>query len=206
MSEAEFLARHDVSRETLERLHAYEALLRKWNVAINLIAKSTLEAIWSRHFLDSAQVFGLSPESARLWADLGSGGGFPGMIAAILSADAGRTTGFTLVESDLRKAAFLSTVAREIGLDVRVLANRTEALTPICADILSARAVAPLEKLVGYAKLHLAPEGVALFSKGATHRGELRQALEKYRFSHISVASLTDPDAVIYQIRDISFV
>ena len=133
MSEAEFLARHDVSRETLERLHAYEALLRKWNVAINLIAKSTLEAIWSRHFLDSAQVFGLSPESARLWADLGSGGGFPGMIAAILSADAGRTTGFTLVESDLRKAAFLSTVAREIGLDVRVLSDRAEALTPICA-------------------------------------------------------------------------
>lgn len=206
MSEAEFLSNYDVSRETLARLQIYDSLLRKWNTAINLIAKSTLEVIWSRHFLDSAQVFRLAPADARLWVDLGSGGGFPGMIAAILSADAGRATGFALVESDLRKAAFLATVARELGLDVCVLPARAEALPPSGADILSARAVAPLERLVGYAKRHLAPEGVALFQKGATHRDELRLALEKYRFSYLSFDSQTDPDAVIYQIKDITLV
>jgi 16S rRNA (guanine527-N7)-methyltransferase len=123
------------------------------------------------------------------------------MIAAILSADAGRTTRFTLVESDVRKAAFLSTVSRELGLDVLVLSERVETLAPLSADVLSARALAPLEKLIEYAKRHLAPDGVALFPKGAKHADELQQAIDKHHFSYRAAKSLTDPDAVIYQIR-----
>jgi len=201
MSEAEFLAARNVSRETLQQLRAYDALLRRWNGAINLVSKSTLDAVWSRHFLDSAQLFALASEGAQIWVDLGSGGGFPGMIAAILSADAGRKTQFTLVESDVRKAAFLATVSRDLGLGVRVLSERVEALAPLRADILSARALAPLDKLIEYAKRHLAPDGVALFPKGASHADELKQALDGHHFSYLTAKSLTDPDAVIYQIR-----
>lgn len=203
MSEAEFLVRHDVSRETLERLRIYEALLRKWNPAINLVSKSTLDQVWSRHFLDSAQIFDLADPSARTWADLGSGGGFPGLVVAILAAGRGRELGMTLVESDTRKAAFLMTVAREAGLTVAVKSERIEALSPLGADILSARALAPLVKLLEFSERHLRPGGQALFPKGANHAEELRQALETWSFSYDTIPSATDPDAVVYSLREI---
>lgn len=206
MSEAGFLAARDVSRETMERLKTYESLLRKWNPAINLVAKSTVDDLWARHFEDSAQIYDLAPESAGKWADLGSGGGFPGLVAAILAAGDGRTTAFTLVESDLRKAAFLSTVARETGLQVRVMPDRAEVLPPLGADVVSARALAPLEKLISFAARHLGPAGTALFAKGANHAAELAKALESWRFSYQAVASRTEPDAVIYKIEGISRV
>lgn len=206
MSEARFLAAHDVSRETLERLKTYESLLRKWNPAINLVGRSTVEDLWARHFEDSAQIYELAPESAEKWVDLGSGGGFPGLVAAILAAGDGRTTGFTLVESDLRKAAFLSTVVRETGLSVRVMPDRAEILPPQGADLVSARALAPLEKLISFAARHLAPSGTALFAKGANHAAELAKALESWHFSYQAIASQTDPDAVIYKIEGISRV
>ncbi|MCA8930663.1 MAG: 16S rRNA (guanine(527)-N(7))-methyltransferase RsmG, partial [Alphaproteobacteria bacterium] len=166
MSEACFLAERSVSRETLARLAAFAALLEKWNPAINLISAGTVAQIWTRHFLDSAQVFDLADAKSGLWADLGSGGGFPGLVAAILALEERPGLSFTLVESDRRKAAFLSTAARELGLPVRVMAERIEALPPLGADILTARALAPLPVLLGYAERHLQPGGRALFPKG----------------------------------------
>ena len=196
----------DVSRETLDRLQTYEALIRAWNPRINLVSASTLAALWTRHFGDSAQLFGLAPEGARLWADLGSGGGFPGLVIAILAAEARPTLSVTLVESDQRKAAFLATAARTLGLSVVVRAERIETLPPLGADVLSARALAPLDTLLGYAERHLAPGGVALFPKGATVDAELAHALEHWRFSYQKEPSKTAADGVVLIIGGISRV
>jgi 16S rRNA (guanine527-N7)-methyltransferase len=193
-----------VSRETKARLRHFEALLRKWNPAINLVAKATLDQFWNRHILDSTQIYTLDDTGSRAWADLGSGGGFPGLVVAILAKGEGRDLAVTLVESDRRKAAFLMTVARELDLTVRVLDQRIEALPPLGAGIISARALAPLADLLGHAVRHLAADGLALFPKGATHAAELRQALGSWRFSYRTTASVTDQNAVIYSIRGIT--
>lgn len=203
MNEGEALAGRLVSRETMQRLKAYEALLRKWNPAINLVSRSTLDRLWDRHFVDSAQIFDLCSARGRLWADLGSGGGFPGLVVAILAMERRSDLSVTLIESDQRKAAFLSTVAREVDAKVRVLPERIEAVPGLSADTLSARALAPLVKLLEYAELHLSPGGLALFPKGASHEDEISQALEKWRFSYEVTRSMTDASAVILSIRDI---
>jgi 16S rRNA (guanine527-N7)-methyltransferase len=194
----------DVSRETSERLEVFQALVRKWNPAINLVSRNSLEQMWERHVLDSAQIFSLSQSDAGLWADLGSGGGFPGLIVAILAADLKPDLRVALVESDQRKAAFLTTASQTLGLTTTVHATRIESLTPLAAEVLSARALAPLTDLLAHAERHLAPDGAALFPKGANHAAELGQALETWRFSYETHASATDPDAVIYSIRGLS--
>ncbi|GAB4381915.1 16S rRNA (guanine(527)-N(7))-methyltransferase RsmG [Albidovulum sp.] len=195
-----------VSRETLDRLEALAALLTRWNPRINLVSARTLPQLWTRHFLDSAQLLDLAPPAARHWADLGSGGGFPGLVVAILAAEQRPGLAVTLVESDQRKAAFLQTAARTLGLDLRVVAARIEAVPPLAADILSARALAPLPVLLSHAERHLAAGGTALFPKGASLARELAEALESWRFSHKKIASLTDPDSVILSIGGISRV
>jgi len=204
MSEQAFRDAYDVSRETSERLRIYAELIEKWNPVIDLVSRSTLGDLWTRHFVDSAQLYRLAAGDLRKWADLGSGGGFPGLVIAILAAGEGRPLDMTLVESDQRKAAFLATVARQTGLDLTVRAARIEALEPLGAQVLSARALAPLDQLVQHAARHLSPDGVALFPKGAQHAVELNRALEKARFSYEKVASATDPDAVIYRIWGVS--
>lgn len=204
-AESQFPGRN-VSRETMTRLTHYEALLRKWNPAINLVARSTLDRIWERHFRDSTQVFDLAPAAARCWVDLGSGGGFPGLVVAILAADERPDLRVTLVESDMRKAAFLTTVARETKIPATVLSKRIEELEPLEADVLSARALAPLDRLLAHAERHLAASGVAIFPKGAAWRDELRLALETWRFSYENSVSVTDPVATVLTIGGISRV
>lgn len=194
----------NVSRETLQRLDSYAALLKKWNPAINLVAGSTLGDLWSRHMLDSAQLVDLAPESARIWTDLGSGGGFPGLVVAILAAEKRPALEVALIESDLRKATFLRTVARETGLTVRVIPSRIEEAAPMGADVVSARALASLEKLLPLAERHLASGGIALFQKGATHRAEVAEALARWRFTVHNHASQTDPQAVVLRIGEIA--
>lgn len=206
MSEADFLRARNVSRETLERLRRYEALLRKWNPAINLVARSTLDQIWSRHFLDSTQLFDLAGLGWAHWADLGSGGGFPGLVVAVLAAETDPGALVTLIESDQRKAAFLMAAAREIGVTVTVRTDRVESTPPQAADILTARALAPLDKLLAFSDRHLTPTGTALFPKGANHAAELRRALESWRFSYEKTPSTTDPQAVVFSIKGISRV
>ncbi|PPB82656.1 16S rRNA (guanine527-N7)-methyltransferase [Albidovulum inexpectatum] len=196
----------DVSRETFERLRRYEDLLRKWTSRINLIGRSTITEIQERHIRDSIQVFDSVPDATGNWVDLGSGAGLPGMIVAILAVDERPDLKVTLVEADLRKSAFLATVARELGLDLRIEAQRIENIAPLGADVLSARALAPLPKLLEFAQRHMAPDGVAVFPKGARWQEELRQALEKWRFSYQNQPSVTEPDATILKIGGISRV
>ena len=202
----EFLQKQDVSRETLARLDRYAALLEKWNPAINLISKSTLAELWTRHFLDSAQIFDLCPPNAQSWADLGSGGGFPGLVVAILAAERAPDLRVTLAESDVRKATFLNTVAREVGVSVMIRPDRIESLSPLASDVLSARALAPLDQLLSFAALHLAPGGLALFPKGASHADELAKARVNWAFSVEETQSKTDPNAVILGIKGLAHV
>lgn len=194
-----------VSRETLERFEIYERLLLKWNSKINLVASSTLNKIWTRHFEDSAQLVRISKPSDQ-WVDLGSGAGFPGMAVAILLAELHPATKVVLVESDQRKSSFLRAVKRETGVKTEVLVSRIEALPPLNTDIVSARALAPLAKLLEYAKIHLSSEGHALFPKGATSEKEIEEALVHWEFDCERYKSSTVSNSVILKIGGIKRV
>lgn len=207
MSEVEtFAKRMDVSRETLTRLEKLEALLRKWNPAINLVSGQTLAQVWTRHFLDSAQLFDLAPASALTWADLGSGGGFPGLVVGVLALEKNPDLELTLVESDKRKAAFLLTAIRELGLSAHVRAERIEQAAPLNVEVLSARALAALPLLLEFSERHLRADGIALFPKGASWRDEVAQALQSWSFEYEALPSLTDADAVILKIKGLKRV
>ena len=196
----------DVSRETFERLEIYAGLLRKWNPKINLVAKSTLEDLWTRHIVDSAQIFGLVQHPIDHWVDLGSGAGFPGLVVAIMAMESGSPADVTLIESDARKCAFLRTVLRETGATAKVLTKRIEAAPSQNANILSARALADLSTLLEYAERHLVPSGTALFHKGATWKKELPDAQEKWKFDHRVVTSTTEEGPVVLSIAGVARV
>ncbi|MGR3661122.1 MAG: 16S rRNA (guanine(527)-N(7))-methyltransferase RsmG [Paracoccaceae bacterium] len=202
----QFISAIDVSRETIRKLDVFEVLLKKWNPAINLVGKSTLEHLWARHFLDSAQIFTISKHKSGHWVDIGTGGGFPGLVVAIMAAEKAPDLRFTFVESDRRKATFLQAAVREVDLKAAVLTERVENLNTLAADIISVRALASLDKLLGYAETHLKPDGQAIFLKGENFRKELREALEKWSFQSDEYASLTDKAAVILSIGDIKRV
>jgi 16S rRNA (guanine527-N7)-methyltransferase len=196
----------NVTRETIDRLSVHATLLKKWNPAINLVAKSTLNDIWTRHFLDSVQVFRAARQLSGHWLDIGTGGGFPGMVIAILAAERAPKLTFTFIESDARKAVFLQNVSRETGVSVNVLTQRAETAPPQAADVVSARAMAPLRDLLPLARRHLGPTGFSVFQKGATHRQEVKEALETWRFQSEEYASITDANAVILKLGDIRLV
>jgi 16S rRNA (guanine527-N7)-methyltransferase len=203
---AQFASVMNVSRETMSRLDCYEALIKKWNPSINLVAKSTLAQLWSRHFLDSAQILRLSRVSQGHWVDIGTGGGFPGLIIAAMTLETYPDLRFSFVESDLRKATFLRTAVRELGLSATVIADRAETTEPLHADVMSARALASLDKLLALAEIHLQPDGQAIFLKGAKYRKELSEALENWTFQSDEYPSLTDPTAMILSIGEIKRV
>ena len=197
----------DVSRETLGRLEQLGALLAKWNPAINLVAKSTLPEAWTRHILDSAQLFRLAPDRVSHWVDLGSGGGFPGLVIAVLASEFDSARRVTLVESDQRKATFLRQAAREMGLsNVAVLTDRIEQAAPLAGQVVSARALAPLPQLCAFAQRHLAPGGLALFPKGAKHAEEVAEAGREWHFDLTVHPSDTDSSAVVLELRTIRHV
>jgi 16S rRNA (guanine527-N7)-methyltransferase len=186
------------------RLRAFEALVRKWQAAINLVAASTLSDIWGRHIADSAQLWPLGPHDARRWVDLGSGGGFPGIVVAALAADAPEGPAVTLIESDGRKATFLRQASREMGLAVTVLDARAEEAPPRGADVVSARALAPLPQLLPLVQRHLLPGGTALLPKGRDHAAEVEAAREAgWSFELEAIPSITDPEARILRLQDL---
>lgn len=191
----------NVSRETLD---IYRDLLSKWSPKINLVSAQTLKDAGSRHFDDSLQVADLCPVGAETWADLGSGGGFPGAVVAMARKD--RDLAVTLVESDQRKAAFLRTVSRETGVPFKVITGRIEEIEPLDADVVSARALAPLEVLLGFMERHAKPDGIGVFMKGSTWQSEVDIARKKWRFTLKAHTSVTRPDAAILEIGGLSRV
>lgn len=195
------------------RLEAYAALVRRWQPAKNLVAPSTLPRLWSRHMADGAQAFAALPTADR-WLDLGSGAGFPGLVTAILLADRPGAH-VTLVESNGRKAAFLSTVARELRLPVTVRSDRIESLAergepPLDRiDAVSARALARLDLLLALAAPWLLNGAAAVFHKGQDFASELDETTQSWAFDLIKHQSKTDPDgciAVLTHVRRLGSV
>lgn len=195
-----------VSRETTEKLLQHRELVRKWTRHINLVAQATLDDYHERHLLDSAQLFVLRPPAGKHWVDLGSGGGFPGLVVAIIAQEHAPELRFTLIESDQRKAAFLTTAARELGVEPQIIAERAEEAPCQGADIVSARALAPLDRLLPMVAPHLAQHGRALLPKGANADAELAAALEYWRFDLQKIQSTTNPHATLLSIGDLQRV
>lgn len=188
-----------VSRETLEKLEAYEALLRKWQKAINLVGPNTLDDVPERHFFDSAQIFRYIPDVDVRLADLGSGAGFPGMVLAMLGVK-----DVHLVESDIRKATFLREVSRETETPVTIHDVRIEDCKIENVDVISARALAPLTDLLGHAA-RLATPGhsfYCLFAKGLQYREEIEKAQKKWVFEPETFPSETDMSGKILRIKE----
>jgi 16S rRNA (guanine527-N7)-methyltransferase len=196
------LAGGSVSRETIDRLRAFESLVQRWTPAINLVSKADLPSLWGRHIVDSAQLFWLAPAAAH-WVDLGSGGGFPGIVVAILAQACSPGMRTTLVESDLRKATFLRQAAQALDLQTVVLSKRIDEIPPLAADILSARALSPLPDLLGFADRHLQRDGVAIFPKGSRHAEEVAAARVAWTFDVTVQQSLSEPEAAILMIRNL---
>jgi 16S rRNA (guanine527-N7)-methyltransferase len=192
-----------LSQDEVRKLEIYAALLRKWNPSVNLVSPASLASSGKRHFADSLQLMDLRPSSVRHWADLGSGGGFPGMVIGILASTRGAPFQVTLVESDHRKAVFLETVSRETNAAVRIVPERIEACEPLKANVVSARALAPLGTLLGYADRHLAPNGTCLFLKGEAYLSEIADARKTWCFDCDAVSSKTAHDASILRITEI---
>ncbi|QHQ36602.1 16S rRNA (guanine(527)-N(7))-methyltransferase RsmG [Algicella marina] len=162
-----------VSRETMDRLTEYVSILLKWNKSINLIGRATETDIWNRHIADSYQVFAHRPASPTLWLDMGAGGGLPGIVIALLAQELKNSLKTVLIESDQRKCVFLESAARALDLDVVVISQRIETADSIGADVVSARALAPLEKLLALAGRHRAEDCTFLFPKGVNHKAEI---------------------------------
>ena len=194
----------NVSRETLEKLQQYHALLLKWQEKINLISPATVSTAWERHFIDSAQLSPLLPDAPQALYDLGSGAGFAGMVLAILRPD----IAVTFIESDAKKCAFLGTVSRETGIKVAIRNERIEAATVTLPppDLVTARALASLTELFGYvrpwAEIH--PAMRMIFPKGAQASEEIAAAKAAgWSFDCDEIPSKTDKAARILVITNL---
>ena len=192
----------DVSRETIKKLEEYVALVVKWNPKINLISKGDLEDIWDRHIEDSAQIISLT-EIGPSWVDLGSGGGFPGIVVAILLRSISPSTKVVLVESDGRKATFLRQVALKLDLNCDVLNKRIEVISIEENTVLSARALATLPKLLDIIQPLTHKDTVCLFMKGKNFSKELKLAQDTWSFDCDVVQSQTNAEAAVLVIRNI---
>lgn len=188
-------AKLDVSRETLRQLEAYVALVEKWQPRVNLVSLASLRDIWVRHIWDSAQLAAYIPDGSPRLVDVGSGAGFPGLVLAILTdADC------HLVESDQKKAIFLSTVIRECGLTATVHNDRVESLPCLQASIITARALAPLDRLLPLLADQLRPGTRCLFLKGAQAETELASLGAPANLSWDLHPSLTNPDGSVIDL------
>ncbi len=213
---AEFQNDTGVSRETLDRLTAYVDLLETWQKKINLIGPKTLSQVWRRHILDSAQIMALirHPPGGRIAAeegagppriliDLGSGAGFPGLVLAVMDREAQLPLEVHLIESDQRKCVFLREAARIAEVEVTVHETRAEDLTPFTADIITARACAPLDRLLGYAHRFWGPGTTGLFHKGQDVEKELVQATKSWSMVTQLCPSRSDPSGFIVSVNDL---
>jgi 16S rRNA (guanine527-N7)-methyltransferase len=187
----------NVSRETIEKFQAYLTLLEKWQRRINLVSNSTLAEAWQRHILDSGQLVAFYPPQTRQILDVGSGAGFPGLVLAIMG---GVTV--DLVESDQRKAVFLSTVIRELGLPAKVHNQRIETMPNLCPDVITARALAPVPKLLNLIETQLHSDGVCLFLKGASVEDELTNLQSYSTMVATTYPSLSGANGVVLELKN----
>ncbi len=194
-----FRAATGVSRETVTRLETYLSLLKKWQARINLVGGATLDDVWRRHVLDSAQLAPLLPSDGKVVVDLGTGAGFPGLVLALV---AGRHV--HLVESDQRKAVFLREAARACAAPVTVHAARIESLPPFEADAITARALAAVPKLLHLGVPHLKKYGILLLLKGQSVDRELTESRKTWKLTAEIFESRTDPSGRVLRIGEVS--
>lgn len=196
------LCHFDVSRETKEKLDDFARLVSKWNQRINLVSKTDVRHLWDRHIVDSVQIASLA-QNPENWLDLGSGGGFPSIVVAIVVQDK-KTQNMVCVESDARKCVFLKTAVRELGLNVNVQQVRAEDfLVTEPFEMVSARALAPLTKLLEYSTPLIKRSGFAIFPKGKNWKEEVRKAERSWSFDLDVIESLTDPEAAVLRLNNI---
>lgn len=200
-TEEDFRAQTNVSRETLERCKIYVDVLKDWNSRMNLVARSTLDDVWHRHMLDSAQVYPLISQDAKTLVDLGSGAGFPGLVLAAMGVP-----NVNLVESTGKKCAFLQAAANAMGVTIKIHNSRIEALNPFVADVITARALAPLDKLLGYAQRFSGPSTQHIYLKGQHIGDELTEAHKIWNMKVDRRPSITDPRGSVLSVCEVSHV
>jgi 16S rRNA (guanine527-N7)-methyltransferase len=194
-----FAALSGVSRETLARLEAYAELLVRWSVRINLVGVNTLDDLWRRHFLDSAQLLAHVPEGTQSLIDLGSGAGFPGLVLAISGVP-----GVELIEADARKCTFLREVARLAAAPVTIRNARIETVPAHVVDVVTGRGCAPLDRLLGLAQPFIGPDTLCLFPKGERANQELTAAQQAWTMDATFHDNCTDRRGVILCLRRVS--
>ncbi|UCH75436.1 MAG: 16S rRNA (guanine(527)-N(7))-methyltransferase RsmG [Rhodospirillales bacterium] len=199
MTPEAFAEAADVSRETLDALRRYAALLETWNRRINLVGHGSLPQLWHRHMLDSAQLFPLIADPSAPLVDLGSGAGFPGLVLAAMGA-----TNAHLIEADKRKCAFLAEAARVIGVRVTIHARRADKVPPFTANTVVSRATAPLPELLDMAEKFCNEYSILLFLKGRRVEEELTRARKAWNMRVDQIPSRTDPQGVILRLEAIS--
>ena len=187
-----------VSRETLARLEAYADLLTRWSAQINLVGRDTIADLWRRHFLDSAQLRPFVPDGAQSLIDLGAGAGFPGLVLAILGVP-----DVELVEADSRKAAFLREAARVTEASVTIRPCRVAAVPLHLVGVVTARALAPLDRLLDLAQPFLGPDTVCLFLKGERAGEELTLARKRWTMTVVLHNSIADPRGVVLRLHQV---
>jgi 16S rRNA (guanine527-N7)-methyltransferase len=195
---ADLAAEMGVSRETMERLEAYAALLITWSARINLVGRATLDDLWRRHFFDSAQLISLIPSNTRSLVDLGSGAGFPGLVLAILGVPA-----VELIEADSRKAAFLREAARITGANVAIHGCRVEAVPLHQMDVVTARGCAPLDRLLALGERFIGPDTICLFLKGERAEEELTAAAKAWTMAVSRYPSRADPRGSVLLLQQV---
>lgn len=194
-----------VSRETISKMESYLQLLLKWQKAVNIVSQSTLDDAWNRHFLDSIQVVDLCDRTEGCWVDLGCGGGFPGLVVAQALPE----MDVYLVESDSKKCSFMRTVSRETKTPTQIINQRIESFMASDdrprADVISARALASLDKLLDYCLPIILdnPDVVCLFQKGAQFHGEIDVARQGYEFDCDVIPSAIDPLSVVLKLSKV---
>lgn len=193
-----FQAAFPVSRETLDRLRAYADLLVRWNARINLVSPESIPSLWTRHMADSAQLFRLIPQNTPNLLDVGSGAGFPGLVLAVLGVP-----DVHLAESDQRKIAFLREAARVTGTRVTLHPARIESLPAFQVRVITARALAALDRLLAWTAPFRGPDTLCLFLKGQSVEGELTDAHKQWTMKSDRHPSMTDPTGTILALREV---
>ncbi|MBL4929064.1 16S rRNA (guanine(527)-N(7))-methyltransferase RsmG [Fuscibacter oryzae] len=206
MSDLNAAAGAILSPEAEQDLRRFAQMMLKWNQHINLISKASEGEIWNRHILDSVQIWPISPDTAKLWVDIGSGGGLPGLVVAILAKYLRSDMRVVLIESDRRKAAFLVQASNALSLNCEVRAARIEDVADLQADVVSARALAPLSTLLMLGKRVSADDAVLIFPKGERAEEEILTARRDWQFTLKQTSSVTNPAASLLRITEVHHV
>lgn len=197
---------NSVSRETLERLKAYEASLHEWQKKFNLVSNASLEDAWNRHFLDSMQLFNFIPKTARNLCDFGSGAGFPGMVLAIMAKEKTPYLKVSLIESIKKKTLYLNEVNKITEANAVIINDRIENIPPQSFDVITSRAMASLKDLLNYTKKFFGKNTVCIFPKGKSYAEEIAEAEKFWKFDCKIVPSEMSSEGVILIITNLSAI